>query len=499
MVLFVDKTCVFKRDQMGIPGEVILEMSNGEKITFKRSDQDNSNAKSKLASFIQPEYKLSEEKLDEQTFDFEDLRTNLALQLRSLDEEYKSSVDEADQLYLLEKTEIEDFAEKRGNEIEQLYKSISKNMLRSYKGLKKEIDTKAERLGRPEVMLKVMLDCLRKTDVSELIEAAQMLELESKYILERLKSSEIKWDCFLSHVQKESADVCRNIAEKLQKSGLSVWLDKNAERLDKHGMVDGIVNSKIFVIFLTTKYFQRPYCIFEYCVAIMTGTSVITVAESDPRYGGGPIGSFQFHKLFKHILNHEVIDVHRSYWNAFTLKLQERIKSTLNSSQIDNMGEEALWDIQKITINLGILADKCTVISNSDNFWQTAVGTQQLQYGRQRFAVEIINKGSMEIGVVPPTFEIKESYNIGNHGGWAYAHIGTIKGIGSTWNAYAGKEKYGIGDVITVEVDFNKTTITFFKNGKSLGVAFDNVTSPVYPAITIFGNASVRLMSAKKE
>ena len=58
--------------------------------------------------------------------------------------------------------------------------------------MKKEIHSNAERLASPEVRLKMLSGWLRNTKVTELIEAAKMLEFESTYILERLKSSEIK-------------------------------------------------------------------------------------------------------------------------------------------------------------------------------------------------------------------------------------------------------------------------------------------------------------------
>merc|ERR1719193_2518811 len=148
-----------------------------------------------------------------------------------------------------------------------------------------------------------------------------MLEHEYDYILERLASSDMKWDCFLSHVQKHSADVCGRIAERVKKLGVSFWLDKEATRVDTRGMVYGVINSRIFVVFLTTDYFASSYCVFEYCVALMAGKSVITVGETDPRFGGAPVGTFDFHELFKHTLNHEVVEINRTYWDAFILKL----------------------------------------------------------------------------------------------------------------------------------------------------------------------------------
>jgi len=116
-----------------------------------------------------------------------------------------------------------------------------------------------------------------------------------------------------------------------------MWFDKSADRLDNHGMIDGIVDSNLFSLVLTTDYFKRRYCVFEYCIAIVAERPVITVAESDPRYGGGPLGSFNLHRLFKHILDHEVIEIHRTYWEGFISKLHTRIEKTIKSNAISRI------------------------------------------------------------------------------------------------------------------------------------------------------------------
>ena len=108
------------------------------------------------------------------------------------------------------------------------------------------------------------------------------MDYQADYLSERLSNSEQKWDCFLSHVQKDSADIVRGIMNSLEMKGISSWLDKCADNTDNNGMIDGIVNSSSFVLVLTKEYFQRRYCIFEYCVALVAGRPVITVSESDP-------------------------------------------------------------------------------------------------------------------------------------------------------------------------------------------------------------------------
>jgi len=248
----------------------------------------------------------------------------------------------------------------------------------------------------------------------------------------------------------------------------------------------------------------RSYCIFEWCVAAMAGKSIITVAEVDPRYGGAHIDSFQFHPLFKHILNHEVIEINRSYWDAFTTKVHERIGNTINSQTIEccSVGE---WNSQKITKGIEIHSDKVTVVCKTDKYWQVAVGTNELQGGRKSFSVEVVNEGrskigkSIVIGAVPVRFVVTKKILGPERNGissWAYSRGGSV--YRGQWDAYAGRTTYGTGDVITVELDFVRETVTFFKNGVSLGVAFTNLKSAVYPAVSIHGmGTSVRLLDVK--
>lgn len=503
MSLSVVRAYYSKHNGRGIPGEIVLVFTNGEEVTYLQSDQGISNPKMKLASFTKPELDVSDEKFNDKTLDFEYLKTNFVLKLRTLEDKYMSWVNEAEDIYSKEKAEIEDYAKLRIDENEQLYKSVTRQISTSYKGIKKNIDREVRRLGDPKERLKRISSLLRESGTGEFVQAAQMLDHESKYILETLKASGIKWDCFMSHVQKDSADVCGRIGESLKKKGVSVWIDKEAQRLDKHGMVDGVINSRVFVVLLTTDYFSRSYCIFEYSVALVAAKSIITVAEVDTRYGGASIGSFKFHNLFKHILQHEVIEIHRRYWNAFTGALYERIKNTINSKTIEKVEGIWEWNRENTTAGFDIHADKMTLTCKSDRT-QTAIGTMEFRKGKHRFAVEIIKiskTNSIGVGVVPVNYKPCEGKIIGiqDDTSCCYYTIGS-KFCGKGQESYAAGESYGAGDVVAVELDFTKATISFFKNDKSLGVAYRNLKSPVYPAVITSGKKnSVRLMAANNK
>jgi SPRY domain/Sad1 / UNC-like C-terminal len=135
----------------------------------------------------------------------------------------------------------------------------------------------------------------------------------------------------------------------------------------------------------------------------------------------------------------------------------------------------------------------------SKDKWQTCNGSMAFTHGRVSFSVKILasphtsNNWRFIVGVVP----VKSAPIswIGSKGSWGY-----IGGTGGK-NYNAGKsfaygEKYGDeNDLIRCVLDFDASTIEFFKNGKSQGIAFDNLAGPVYPAVSITATgAKVQLL-----
>jgi len=82
--------------------------------------------------------------------------------------------------------------------------------------------------------------------------------------------------------------------------------------------------------------------VYEYCLAIVAQKPIIAVLESDARFGGGPVDSFNLEGIFKHVLSHEIIEIHRTYWDAFIKYLHQRIEMTLkpNSAKLIKFGDK---------------------------------------------------------------------------------------------------------------------------------------------------------------
>jgi len=277
MSLIITNVEMCHHNETSVPGTIILTFSNGEKVTYKRFTEESPRGDYQLSSFVQPKYEINEEKSETS---FESLHSNFAIQLKSLEEQYKNAANKAETLFLLDKKNIEEYSKQQNFAIEQIYSTITQEMQENYKTLKKEIDSKIQNLNDPGQRVKTMISWLKETKDPEQQKAAQMLECESDYIQKRLEAketSEIGWDCFLSHVQRNSAKVCRNISESLAKQGITSWLDKSADKPDKHAFIDGVIGSRLFVPVITKNYSKQGYCVFEYCTAIIARRPVITL------------------------------------------------------------------------------------------------------------------------------------------------------------------------------------------------------------------------------
>jgi len=162
--------------------------------------------------------------------------------------------------------------------------------------------------------------------------AMTLVEEQKSYISELIAKRKVDANnncaAFLSHVQRDSADLCRSIYLSLKARNVQVWYDKTADRLDSRGMVDGIFGSNEFVFIMVRDYFKRRYCIFEWLLAVAFGKPITVLLEADVRFGGIQIEELSevVPKLFyERIIQHEIINVNRNYFDSFVAKLERRI------------------------------------------------------------------------------------------------------------------------------------------------------------------------------
>lgn len=163
------------------------------------------------------------------------------------------------------------------------------------------------------------------------------------------------------------------------------------------------------------------------------------------------------------------------------------------------------FDQAKKNPNLVIGADGYTVTSNNQSYYQCAFGDIELTKGVWEWEIVLtqfyyMNYG-VNVGVAPSTYTNYTVSNMlaysGHVPGHAFACGDSKKFNGHDMQAYG--RACNQGDVIGVRLDLDKKTIEFFINGVSQGVAFKNVQGPVRPAISIYGNHSVKLQFPSEE
>jgi hypothetical protein len=94
---------------------------------------------------------------------------------------------------------------------------------------------------------------------------------------------------FFSHQQAKAQGIMMSLSNELDKIGLKVWLDMQANDLSTQGMMDGVKNSEHFLLFCTDGYFSRPYCVMELDQAVLLNKPIVVLFEERERFGGAPL------------------------------------------------------------------------------------------------------------------------------------------------------------------------------------------------------------------
>ena len=129
--------------------------------------------------------------------------------------------------------------------------------------------------------------------------------------------------------------------------------------------------------------------------------------------------------------------------------------------------------------------------SGSNDKWQMVRSAESFSTGLVRVGVKVLtdpptsNTWRFIVGVIPHTLDCSGPKQwVGTGMSWGY-----IAGTGGRCHQAATSkeygEKYGEGDVIGVEMDFDRRALTFYRNGVSQGEASDGLVGPVYVAASL--------------
>jgi len=317
-MVFIDNFSIRKRDLNGVPSTIVATLSSGDEVSYVRKVDEMEEVKLQSLPNLQlPKYDFG--KFNPDDYDLLGKYTVCIKNLGMIREKFKCSLEEARRL-----------RDKAKSEIDRQYDNWEKNLREDYRNQRKKWEILEGELENSKGRIRMVVEDLEKSNLGEAPSVIKMLELETEFIAKTMETGDLKFDAFLSHVQKSSADLCGRMSDALSHAGLTSWFDMNASKLDTQGIIQGVLNSKVFTVVLTKNYFERRWCLFEYSIALLANKPMVGIYETDKRFDGGDLNEFNIPKQFRQIMNHEIIKIDRRRWNSFFSSFEEAIKARRN-------------------------------------------------------------------------------------------------------------------------------------------------------------------------
>lgn len=156
------------------------------------------------------------------------------------------------------------------------------------------------------------------------------------------------------------------------------------------------------------------------------------------------------------------------------------------------------WSEEKIGSHILLSNDKNLAIAHHYD-WEKVLGNTIWYAGTHSFKVQLelnitvsSNSWQIIIGVASPSTSLIEHLGSGGKEWGLACYSGHKISCGDRREEYTGSSKKG--DIIEVKLDLSLKKLEFFKEGRSLGIAFSNVTPPVCPAVSLLKGQRVRLI-----
>ena len=148
------------------------------------------------------------------------------------------------------------------------------------------------------------------------------------------------------------------------------------------------------------------------------------------------------------------------------------------------------WD-KNTLLNGLILSNKNLIVKHngSNHRNHTIICDIIFENGINYFEIKILNIKSIFdifIGFVKLNYKPNTSY-VGFDNGWGYCSDSKLySDMVSDWYSKNYGKEYGSNDIIKCEINYNKNIIVYYINGIDQGIAFNNITYPVKPAVSLY-------------
>ena len=143
------------------------------------------------------------------------------------------------------------------------------------------------------------------------------------------------------------------------------------------------------------------------------------------------------------------------------------------------------FDALKCGPDILLSDDGLTASYAGDDSWSTLLGTQPFSSGVTSWEIRISQSSTAYIfvGVAAGTADLN-TFLGGCKSGWGFIGEQALYHNREKVKVYG--ESFSAGDVIGVILDLNQGTLSFLRNGKLLGVAFDKIYGELFPAVAFY-------------
>lgn len=150
-----------------------------------------------------------------------------------------------------------------------------------------------------------------------------------------------------------------------------------------------------------------------------------------------------------------------------------------------NQGLLFSFDSLRSGADIILSEDKLTASYIGDDNWSTLLGSSSFSSGVVSWEIRVNQSSTayLFIGVATSSVDLSTFLGGCSHG-WGFIGEQALYHNREKVKVYG--EAFTSGDIIGVTLDFNLGTLSFSKNRKNLGVAFDKIYGDLYPAVAFY-------------